>query len=290
MSKIKMTVVGNVALEENVLEKPQKRIIIDQQESNVRELKSNYIHRKSDGAEYIKPTAGDPIRSKNDLKTIYKYFEDGRSSQLETLNARNYAIFILGISTGLRISDLLKIKVRDIIDIRKFNAILKVKKVSKITKEDDIFTDRLYICEQKTGKINKPIVSKRCKDLIFNYLKLAQNDVKFSMSDYLWVSGGTTIKIVQKPLAMQNYYDVLKKISHEIEFEIPTHLSTHSMRKTFGYWLFKNASSQAETLAILQELFNHSNQRVTLRYIGITEDTKLKTLAEFSNLLDDILE
>jgi integrase len=290
MKEIKMTVMGNVALEET-FEKTQEPTI-EPQSTNVRQLKSNYIHRKSDGAEYIKPTAGDPIRSKADLKAIYKYFEDGRSSQIETLNARNYAIFILGISTGLRISDLLKIKVRDIIDLRKLNAVLKSKPKSKITKEDDIFVDRIYICEQKTGKINKPVMSKRCKVLIFDYLKLVKKEVKLSFTDYLWVAGGnrTSVKVVSKPIAMQNYYDVLKKISNEIEFETPTHLSTHSMRKTFGYWLFKNASSQAETLAILQELFNHSNQRVTLRYIGITEDTKLKTLAEFSNLLDDILE
>ncbi len=47
-------------------------------------------------------------------------------------------------------------------------------------------------------------------------------------------------------------------------------IGSHSMRKTFGYFLYKNGTH----IEIIQELLNHSSQRETLRSIGITlEDT-----------------
>lgn len=267
--------------------------------NHIKQEKSSYVHRDSDGAEYRKPSAGDPIRNQEDLKKIYTYFEQGLSSTSEVLNLRNYCIFMLGITTGLRISDLLKIKFRDVIDILKLNKFSKSKRNFKsnyIVDETfcDIFQDRLLTCEQKTGKMNRPIISTRIKKLLYKYITLLiNNNIDFELSDYLWVSspyGMNKISIKNKPLANKNYYDVITKISKEITFTENYHLSTHSMRKTFGYWLFKNSTNQLETLAILQELFNHSNQRVTLRYIGITEENKRESFDNLNNILDSIFE
>ena len=41
------------------------------------------------------------------------------------------------------------------------------------------------------------------------------------------------------------------------------------MRKTFGYHYYK----KTKDVATLMELFNHSHESITLRYIGITQDT-----------------
>lgn len=40
------------------------------------------------------------------------------------------------------------------------------------------------------------------------------------------------------------------------------------MRKTFGYHYYK----KTKDVALLMDLFNHSSQSVTLRYIGINQD------------------
>ena len=40
------------------------------------------------------------------------------------------------------------------------------------------------------------------------------------------------------------------------------------MRKTFGYHHYK----QYKDVVILQKIFNHSSQSITLRYIGIEQD------------------
>jgi integrase len=276
------------ALRMNVFNDFESEIVMEN--TNIRQEKSSYVHRKSDGAEFRKPSAGEPIRSEEDLRKVYQYFEDGRSSKDEVLNLRNYAIFMLGITTGLRISDLLKIKFRDILDIKKLNQYWKIVSTN-VNEYYDIFQDRLLTCEQKTGKMNQSILCDRVKRILYKYVNaLESRGVKYEFSDYLWVSSpyGTVLAIKDKPLNNANYYDVITKISKEVNFENKYHLSTHSMRKTFGYWMFKNSPNQMETLAILQEMFNHSNQRVTLRYIGITEDTKKDTFENFNQLLDGI--
>lgn len=47
-------------------------------------------------------------------------------------------------------------------------------------------------------------------------------------------------------------------------------LGTHSMRKTFGYHLYKNGVG----LELIQVLLNHSSPKITLRYIGIEQEDK----------------
>ena len=49
---------------------------------------------------------------------------------------------------------------------------------------------------------------------------------------------------------------------------IKTAIGTHTLRKTFGYWAFK----QGVDVTRIQQLLNHSAPSVTLRYIGITKD------------------
>lgn len=45
-------------------------------------------------------------------------------------------------------------------------------------------------------------------------------------------------------------------------------IGTHSMRKTFGYHHYQ----QFRDIALLQKIFNHSSQLITLRYIGIDQE------------------
>lgn len=46
-------------------------------------------------------------------------------------------------------------------------------------------------------------------------------------------------------------------------------IGTHTMRKTFGYTYYQ----ATKDVATLMEIFNHSSQKITLRYIGITEES-----------------
>ena len=50
-------------------------------------------------------------------------------------------------------------------------------------------------------------------------------------------------------------------------------ISSHSLRKTFGRHIYERADSNGEVaLAMLSELFNHSNIVITKRYLGLRKE------------------
>ena len=49
------------------------------------------------------------------------------------------------------------------------------------------------------------------------------------------------------------------------------------MRKTFGYWYYK----QTKDVAKLQTILNHSHPKITLNYIGITDEEIEDSLNNF---------
>ena len=85
---------------------------------------------KSDGKR--KPRPADPIRSYEDFAAVQNYF-------LENGKIRDWAMWTIGVSLGLRISDLLSLK------------------ISYLLNDDKTFRKRMHIVEQKTLKINMKV-------------------------------------------------------------------------------------------------------------------------------------
>ena len=83
-----------------------------------------------------------PITSARDIKSIKKLLSD---------QPRNRLLFILGINTGLRVQDLLSLKVGDIKQVQ--------------------IGDRVVLREKKTLKENVFMVNKDIKDALDDYLK-----------------------------------------------------------------------------------------------------------------------
>ena len=54
-------------------------------------------------------------------------------------------------------------------------------------------------------------------------------------------------------------------------------IGTHTMRKTFGYWYYKQGGS----IENLMHIFNHSSEAITKRYIGIDQEDIEKSLQDF---------
>jgi integrase len=159
---------------------------------------------------------------------------------LKADNLRNYALFVTGINSGLRISDLLRLAVGDIVDERG-----KVK-------------DRVTLREQKTGKVKNFPLGDSTKKALGEYLK-SRDDV--APEDALFPSrkGGNAISRVQA-------YRILNSAAKAVG--IWDEIGTHTLRKTFGYWAYK----QCKDITLIQKLLNHSAPSITLRYIGITQD------------------
>ena len=137
----------------------------------------------------------EPIRNK---KTIEKI----EQNLLLKENKRDLLLFIFGINTGLRISDILALDVKDVRN-----------------------KDYLSICEQKTGKYKKFPLNKKLK----RYIK--QNIAGRNANEPLFIT------IYNNRMERTYAYKVLKNICRENK--VKESIGTHSLRKTFGYHHYK---------------------------------------------------
>jgi integrase len=174
-----------------------------------------------------------PLRDKQQI-------EDMKWSLRKWCGERDYILFLIGINTGLRVSDLLKLKVGD------------VRRKKKIV-----------IQEGKTKKA-RTINLTNIYDEIQEYIKGKKND------EWLFPS-----RKGDKPITPTQAYRQLNKAAEMVD--ITEGIGTHTMRKTFGYWFYK----QTKNIAALQEILNHSHPAITMRYIGITQEEIDKELEDF---------
>lgn len=112
----------------------------------------------------------------------------------------------------------------------------------------------IQIVEKKTGKYKKFPLNDKLKNLIAGYVKGKRD--KEPLFKSLW--GRRYNRIT----AYYMIRDACKKVGLEEK------IGAHSMRKTFGYHHYQ----QFRDIALLQKIFNHSSQLITLRYIGIDQE------------------
>lgn len=197
---------------------------------------------KKDGIR--KASAADPIRSLEHIKAIQKYFTD--RDQI-----RNYTIFTLGILYGLRAGDLLSLK------------------VSNFYNENGSFKLHCDLYEEKTRKFNNPIISKQIQNLISAYI--IGSDLKLDYHDPLFPSKKKNENGNRRPITISQYNRILKEAVTACD--IPGHISSHSMRKTFVYHMIRNNPGNGELLIAIQKMLNHSSFQTTLTYCGIEQDS-----------------
>ncbi|PAE06400.1 site-specific integrase [Terribacillus saccharophilus] len=147
-----------------------------------------------------------PIRSK-------ELIEDMKWSLKRHCSERDYILFLLGINSGLRVGDILKLKVKDV----------KNKK-------------RVVIQEGKTKK-------KRDINLNNIYSEI-QEYVKTIDSVWLFPS-----RKGDKPISTTQAYRQLNKAGDMVD--ITEGIGTHTMRKTFGYWYYKRTNNMEALQQIL---------------------------------------
>ncbi len=173
---------------------------------------------------------------------------------LKSQSTRNELLFILGINIGLRISDILKLKVNDI-----------------IRSNGKTPRDYVIITEMKTNKTKKFYIGDTVKKVVENYMKEIKNS---EPNTYLFLSR----KGVNIAITRQQAYRIINNAAESLGLVernnngsiISGEIGTHTLRKTFGYHSFQNGTS----LELLMDLFNHSSKTQTLKYIGITEEQK----------------
>lgn len=171
-----------------------------------------------------------PIRDLKQIETIKKL--------LKQQNLRDYCLFVLGINSGLRISDLLKLRILDVIENSKIK-------------------DRINLREKKTNKFKDFPLSDKSKQAIKEYLKTRN----YTDNEPLFISRKNNGFLLRGQA-----YKIINNVAKSVG--IKEKIGTHTLRKTFGYHAYNNGYD----ITLIQKLFNHSSPSVTLRYIGITQD------------------
>ena len=60
-----------------------------------------------------------------------------------------------------------------------------------------------------------------------------------------------------------------------------TNVGFHSVRKSFGYRLYSIGRNQNDVIVTLMNIFSHSSQSITLRYIGVETEKKEELMEDF---------
>lgn len=197
--------------------------------------------------EMVEEHDAEPIKDVNDIRKLYDYF-------LKRDDYRMYLMLKIGFNSGLRVSDIRGMRLGDLI------------------REDGTFYDEFVLVEQKTRNSRKerrnrhiPIVDE-IKNALQLYMEHSHKEL--TLDSPLFV--GTSNRSTGNPLSVRAINAIFAQAKLDLDFDF--RMSTHTMRKTFGYQYLKQHSFDPRSLMLLQRMFGHSKMENTLYYIGITAD------------------
>lgn len=136
----------------------------------------------------------EPIRDKELLGDIARY--------LKSNNKRDYVLFALAVYSGLRITDILNLRVKDVKNRNEF-----------------------IMTEKKTGKRKTLNINPNLQNIIKAFIK-NRDDREYIIS---YRDNG------EKPISRARAFQIIKNCGDRFNLRI----SPHSLRKTFGYFHYK---------------------------------------------------
>lgn len=195
-------------------------------------------------SEIIKSNPCDNIKSPKIEKKLPKYLTEEEVIRLldikltEPINYRNKAMLELLYATGIRISEMLDLK------------------INNYYQDDE--------CIKVMGKGKKERIIP-IGDITIKYLNMYINEyrnyiLKTKQSDYLFVNYNGS------RLSRQGFFKILKKICRENNIE--KDISPHILRHSFATHLLNNGAN----LRVIQELLGHENISTTEIYSHISKE------------------
>ena len=182
----------------------------------------------------------EPIRDLKDIRAIKKLLSD---------SPRDLALFVVGINTSLRASDLLRLTVGQLRGLRPM--------------------DSIELKERKTGNVRRITLNRACVDAVQGYLKKLSSCSKSDDGNPLSVlplddhpffvsrrGGGA--------LTVSSVHRLVKGWCRAINLR--GNYGSHTLRKTWGY---HQRVTYGQALPVLCEVLGHSTQRQTLTYLCI---------------------
>jgi integrase len=168
----------------------------------------------------------EPIRSLEDIQLIRHMLQE---------KPRDLALFTIGINTNLRASDLLRLRVYQVRDLKAGGSI--------------------EINEKKTGKPRRLTLNRACVQAIRNLLETES----YHPGEHLFKSQKSG-----KALKVSSVHNLVKAWCKTIKLK--GNYGSHTLRKTWGYHQRVTYRVDIPTLMVC---FNHATQKQTLNYLCI---------------------
>lgn len=190
-----------------------------------------------------------PIR---DMEVLNRCYEIARAHDRNRLRGEVSweLLLMIGFNTSLRISDIQRLRVKDIRG-----------------------QDYCEIKAKKTGKIAKILINPAARRELRRLLS-GLND-----NDYIIQSRvRDPYDHERRAITRQRAWQIINMIAQQAG--VKDHIGCHTLRKTFGYWYYKMTNDAVS----LQRILGHTSRRDTLVYIGVVQEDIDESLRKFNIL------
>lgn len=182
----------------------------------------------------------EPIRTVNAINKLKQYLAP---------SPRNYALFVVGINTAYRASELLSITLG------------QVRHLSP--------GDRLEVKQRKTKKYRAITMNASCHEAIQNLLEHLDQKA-LQAKDLSWVDDDSYLFAGRRPnapLTVPTLNNLVKDWCRRINLK--GNFGSHTLRKTWGYM---QRTKQHTPIPLLMQAFGHATQQQTLAYLCIQDE------------------
>tara|TARA_R110002050_G_scaffold78520_2_gene167771 strand:+ start:253 stop:840 length:588 start_codon:yes stop_codon:yes gene_type:complete len=177
-----------------------------------------------------------PIKDRDKLKRMLEFLDMKG-------NKRDVLLFKFGLNTGLRINDILRLKVKHLFDTE-----------GNLNEYLDLFESKTI--KRRNRKLKQIKLNSVIRPELISYVRYYE----LESDDWIFFS----LRNPSKPLDRVRSWTVLKEAATQAGI---AKFGTHSMRKTLAYNVYK----QTKDLALVMRLLNHNDPDHTLRYIGVVQ-------------------
>lgn len=192
-----------------------------------------------------------PFNTQEEIKAMVDVFnkriEEAKTDKKKQVACRNKMLFLIGINLGIRASDLCYLH------------------YDFFMNDDGTFKDFYKLQPKKTKKTKKYVTlhfNQTVKKAISDYIEMYPIE---DINGYMFKSNKGDGAITERGL-----WKII--VDATAEAEIDKNVGSHTLRKTFGYWVWHNAEDKNKALVTLQVIFNHSSSATTAKYIGLTDN------------------
>lgn len=208
-----------------------------------------------------------PFYRTEEIKMMMDYFKNNDKND-------EFLIFMLGILLARRIGDTLSLKWSDF--------------YYENGKKKEVLNT---LIEQKTDKIIRITIS----DTVWKYLDWYCETKNINPMEH-FKNDILSTKAKEEAKSQKEYEKALKKQSAAFRYELKkaatynglSDISTHSMRKTFGYIMHEINQFDPDCLDVLQTIYGHSDKETTKRYTGIFAQKGANAFNDVGKYIGDI--